>query len=970
MDRAHSNCRECKTQSAIQLAFCTEIGLGTPRNTISSREWLQQINKKKADVLKLCKEAAYYVGIYKSPRLFKKNVLPGDPIATPLKEQYALTALAREAALSYEKEIAGREAAGYASLVGDLSFQCGQLCMRTCDFEKAEEMYMKRLDLFCSKRRLHRWPRVSHLWYGSDDYYGYHVAEARINQLKYTEATKAIIKHSRSVMHSPNGADFSFHPLSAGRRHVEDRIQLAEIMVKQGRLDDTLRMDIPSDLEDLLGMGQKDEDDVHNTLKNMSTLVDALCKGKRLAQATTLHRKQWALTQAIFGVDAEKAIEATCKLGSLLSRQEASQINEAIKLLETVAQKLADPCSPIRGQASYTQAFAIGRSGEIAGALTTMRKAREAIVDSLGREHLQSMGCMSHLAASLNIFRAQEMSKLASLQEHFLEICAQSHDIVIQQAVLQLLVALSQPGAIEEALQLMRELLKLMEELDQRTDKSYFTVMESFALLLSCEGYLFERQAALLEAANACMCSIEWADKIFGPQSLEYLEAMSLMASIDAKRTMLLYQSHGFGAKDFELMDRTLENHRKLVDLSVRVLGEEHDETLIMKLKCAHVLSEHGAAFEIQSEKAEAESIISSILELKRRKLGLDDDMTLWIESQLEGVKYYHGTVSFRHFEQFQRSYLQKVKERFDSAHHYRIMQQAQLANLMLQSEGHVRQELKMATEIYDYYYGLYQEFHPMTIKALETWGSLNARYDLADAVVKARDAFWRAKHAFTDVEDHPRVLWYSHKLIRALEREGVEDKNKVLKMQEEILACMINTRGKQNTATFGVMLQLSQLLLARSMRFRAFAVLREALALMADLVGIRHILFNRSWEYILTAIEYRKADEEILKTKIQRELVLPLHRESQDNASNNSTQTEGEVVHQALVAGLSCRILGGDHIVTLKAKNFFREALMRKLEVQPTIADEIIGHVMECVILPPGTDEFLNQCSLGEQAL
>lgn len=956
--------------AALQLAFCTEIGFGTSRNTTSSWELLQQSGKKKTDVLRLCNEAVYYLRIHKSRRLFDRSVWADDPIVTPIWDHYYWTCVVREAAVSYEEEIAGREAAGYGSLIWHLSFLCGVLCMKSHDYEKAEEMYMKRLNLYRKWRPFRNWPIISDIWNGSDDTYGYHVAKARKAQFRYKDATEAIIKHSRSVMRNPNGIEVWFHPFNAGQRHVDARVQLAKLMVKQGRLDDALKMDMPSDLRDLRNMGaQKDGDYVNKTLKNTSALVDALYKEKRLDQATTVCRKQFALIQAIFGVEAEEAVQAMCKLGSLLSHQNAPQINEAIGLLNTVCQKVADPCNPIRLQATYTLVFAICRQGDIAGALDTIRKARKTIIGSLGSENLQSMGCMSHLACNLNIFMADDMSKLASVQEDFLDICAQSNHIEIQRATIPLIVALSRPGAIAEALQLMRELLKLMEEFDQSTKKSYFTAIKSFAFLLSSEAYLFEHQAALLEATNACTCSVEMADKVFGPQSLEYLEAINLMVSVCAKRTMLLYQNHGFGPKDFALMDWTLENHRKLVVLSVGILGEEHDETLAARLKCAHMLSEHGTAFKIQTEKAEAESIIWSIFELKRRNLGDDDGMTLWIRSQLEVVQYRHGNRSSKDAEQFQRFYLQELEERLDSAPLYRMMQKAQLASMLLNSGNYGHEAYQTAREVYDYYNEFHGKLHPTTIKALEIRGSLLQRTNQAEVVIKARDTFWRAKAIFTDIGDHPSVLWYRNKLIGALEQEQ-KDKNKVLKMQEEVLACMINTRGKQNTATIGVMIQLSQLLLARSMRLRAFVLLKEALELAADLIGIQHRLCNLSWTYILTAIEYTEADKEILRGKIQRDLVLRLHPKSQVDASYAPIQVEEEIVHQALVAGLSYRILGEDHPFSLKSKRLLLKTLMRRPEVQPTIADETIGHILECVILPPGTDEFLNQYSVGQQAL
>ena len=111
--RLQSGCEQCQMASALQLALCAELAFGTSRDLKMSQKWLQESGKKRADILKLCYEAAHYSVTYKTfRRLFDGYVDSYDPIAANLFDLYKSDGLIRETISSYEEEIAGRTASG------------------------------------------------------------------------------------------------------------------------------------------------------------------------------------------------------------------------------------------------------------------------------------------------------------------------------------------------------------------------------------------------------------------------------------------------------------------------------------------------------------------------------------------------------------------------------------------------------------------------------------------------------------------------------------------------------------------------------------------------------------------------------------------------------------------------------------------------------------------------------------------
>ena len=961
--RLQSGCEQCQMASALQLALCAEVAFGTSRDPKTSQKWLQESGKKKADILKLCYEAAHYrFTDTASRRLFDGYVDPYDPIAANLFDLYKSDGLTREAIFSYEEEIAGRTASGFDRLADKLYLMCGWCYMAIYDLEKAEEMFKKGLSRVCARKRLRQLSSISDMWYGSNDNLGYDVALTLASQYRVEEAIETILNHSRSVMRNPNGKETWVRFFHKGIRCVESRILLAELLIHQGRLDDCLRMNMLSDLKDLFRTGQKTDRNVLKILANMSALVNALFKKKRMTLATELQRARLVLTKEVFGFHDGETLEATYVLGLLLSHQSSSEVDEAINLLSAINHQRALGKNHFTMRTRYAQAFALGRRNRVSEALGIMQEVRDTIRSTWGPYHPKTMGCMSHLAPSLGTFREDDISKVCSVQQDISDICVHEHHVGIQQDILSLLLTLSIPEAIREALQRMRELIKLMEALYKDTNRSYIVVLSSFVFLLSAEGFLFEQHAMLTEASDACISLLRTAKRTYGNSSFEYLEAKDLFASVLMKKTMLLYQNHGFGARDFELLNSAVKIHRELLDLSVEILGNEHNKTLTARIDCARALSEHGTAFSHVSEQAEAETLFWSAFETRRNVLGLDHLSTLWAESQMINAWYRHGRISSADAEQYQHFYVTKLAEHKGMNQLFRALQTAKLISMLLRSGNQGPEALKSAQSLYNYHKKSWGKPHPVTIRALQTIGLLEQKNGQAVDVTKFRCIFWRAKTLLADLGEQINELKHRHQLIGALEIEGKDDE-KVLKMQEDLMGFALGLLGKQHTTTIGIMIQHSQMLSRRSQRPKALAVLEEALSIAASLVGIRHNLIFVCWRGILDLIQYGESTKAVAGTLIEQNVLMPLKIKGKNAPWEESIDLQEEIRCRAKDAGLGFHVLGENHPFTSQTRVSFHQLLSQVPGIQPEEIEDIIGRAIGCAELPDATRSFLQQC-------
>lgn len=915
--------------------------------------------KKLADIFEYWYEATHSSVTGNASQQLLDLVDRGDPVVASLFKIYESEGLTRNAISYYEEEIAGRVSSRYDRSADEIYFICGWCYEAIFDLEKAEETFKEGLSRVCTRKRLRKFPFISDMWYGSNDKFGYDVALILTSQRRIEEAIATIENHSRSVMRSPNGKETWLHFFHGGNRCIGSRTLLAELLIYQGRLDDCLKLNVLSDARDLLKINQKPDRDVSKILAIVSALVYALFKEKRMTTATEMQRALLGLMEEIFRPHDSKTLETRYVLAVLLSHQSSSEVNEAINLLSEMNNRSALVKNKFIMGTRYAQAFALGRQNRLFEALDIMRQVRDTIKTTWGPYHPETMGCMRHLAPSLGTFHEDDISKACSLQEDILDMCAQENHVGIQQNILFLLFTLSIPEAIKEALQRMRELIKLMESLHVDTGRSYVVILSSFVFILSAEGFLFEQHAMLTEASDACIALLRTAEQLYGSSSFEYLEAKNLFASVLTKRTMLLYYHRGFGADDIDLMNYAVTVHRGLLDLSVKLLGNEHEKTLTARIDCASSLVEHGITISSDSEQAEAESLLHYACEARRNLLGPDHLSTLWAETQMAITHYRFGRMCSADAEQQQHLYITELSRHKVINRPFRALQTAKLVSMLLKSGNHGPKALSSAKSLYTYYKESWGKTHPMTIRALQTLGLLEHKHGQAVDLAKFRCVFWRAKQLSADLPEQFRELESKHKLIGVFDLEGLNDQ-KALKMQEELLDLALGVLGKQHTRTISIMIQLSQMLSKRNQKTKAFTVLAEAISISTSLVGTQHHLTVVCWSWIQILTNLGEPVRSKTATLIDQNVVTPLNIKGNGNPPEELINLKDEIRLRAQDFSLAFHILGESHQFTSQMRQFFSQALAKVPRINPGDIQDIVGRAVSCTELPDATRSFL----------
>jgi eukaryotic-like serine/threonine-protein kinase len=307
---------------------------------------------------------------------------------------------------------------------------------------------------------------------------------------------------------------------------------------------------------------------------------------------------------------------------------------------------------------------------------------------------------------------------------------------------------------------------------------------------------LYPRAQPLLER------SVEISGRVLGPEHRETLDSRNDLAAI------LWREGHYAEAEKLS---------RETLEISRRVLGPEHQETLASLNILAVDLDEWG-------HYAEAEKLEQETLDIQRRVLGPEDPGTINSMNNLANTLWHEGRNV--EAEKLNRETLD-IRRRVLGPEDPDTLNSMNNLALCLLDLGHYAEAEKLRRETLDVQRRVLGPEHPDTLKSMSNLAALLMREDRYAEAERLLRETWDIKRRVLGPE-HPATLWALSSLAIVLSREGRHAEGE--KLLQEALDIKRRVLGPDNPSTAATVYNLGCIAALSGNRTEALSFLRQAI--------------------------------------------------------------------------------------------------------------------------------------------
>lgn len=920
---AGGNCGVCRAPAALLLAFCHEAAFGIFRDVDVSSGWLRDSKAPKSHLSKLLKEAKIYdnrgdpsgeeIYFVKGSHMRYRNSYSSN-----LATQIAMEGVAGPAIELLLAEVKGKQEIGIAQVSQVALYDSlASVFEKVGAFEDAE--YARKQ--CCTIMEENNW--LSRL-------FETHIAEANLAHVLYAqgrghEAINVLKAHFPFLLRNPNGK----HPFWLLRRYPTNRdprarLLLVKFLLERERLDEVLSMDLAFDTRDSLGMFANDHANVRANLVFMAKLGEALLARGRVDDAVKLHRERRRLHVKLSGSGSRAAIIAQQDLAFALSHKGSEEVDESIVLHNTVLNAQAKTNNlDLAAETHYALAFSLAKKGQISNAIQLMRSVLTTWIEADMIESQQAMGCTVKLGSCLCVDNDSDLSMAVRIQTELLIQCEEEGHAGIQLAIIKLVLALSRPAGLDQAIQLSRDLLDLQTRYAFSDSGAILKTQMYLTSLLSHQGFAFQDGALLDEAMVVSETIKRTVEQVFDARDVETVNAIRLSASVYSKKARHLYNLYGFGERDKLFLNDTIEVHRQALRVSEVALGWNDTATLSSATALANNLSDHGLNMGLRDEMIEAKDLFSTVIKITSRIEGADSTATKRIQARFDRLRHRHGEISDEDAALIQEEFLDCLFSKLGGWCHPQIIDQMSHLATLWEINGRTTEARLLAQEVANWYilqygYRLPQTQDAMIVAGWMTWrmypfttlpySSLAIR--LAEQLPKGRGCYPRSQH-------YRLMTLEGRDILFPLEEETVRQAEKLLSVQ-------IRHFPEAHSRTIGIIHRMTKFYLRRGRKELALGWLKESLSQTVKLFGMSES--HNEWLRLQEAIE-RPRNELNETQELLEQSIVELRMKAKGVASTQS-DTRATLAQQASTLCLSTRILGCDHIFNQKQEEFLARRL------------------------------------------
>lgn len=859
------------------------------------------------------------------------------------------------AILRYQKEIDGREESrvGLRSVVL-LQEALGDEYFLHQDYELAEYHYKKAMSTD-RERNPHKSIRTMLALVNYDRHYHHanRLALALDGQGKEKEAIQAL-ETTKTLRNNPNGRETIrfFQRPSVENRDFKARYLLADLLIRQQELDQVLKLDLHSDFKDALKFRDKDSIEVSEISKNIATLAQSLFKQGRRYEAANLLRKLQESHVGLFGRSHLKTMKVTSNLILVLSCMGAEQVDEAVRLqLPTLDESSKDANIELL-LVRITLAFALSKKRNYTEAIAEMELVLQFKRRNWTQAEYMTHGCMSDFVGSLCFPGDRELGEPAAMQHELLAMSKCMQDPEAQESIIALLCALSRLDGLEEAIQLMRSMVKFVKLRYPDQWRNQLRLQEFLIFILSNLGLCFESRSHLEEAlalANAMRDEICQVSEL---EEVQRVRAVRLLASVLFKKCAITCHLHGFGYQDLSLMSEVEKMHRAALNMAEDAFGETHDETVDAMEKLAVTLSINGRARGDCWAIDKAGYLLATAIGLRDPMWIQDPEnrnlSTVRLKSEYFDHQFAQGLVTIERHNRA-HTYLERclVKELGESS--LAVLAQAeQLAEVRIEGGFydtaqitlfHIYSQLRK----YRSRWSGHPDHHPQVIKTLAGIARMyESNGESYRSLPLLRYVMHLAEKTFRSSKTHPATTVYRMRLVTGLSRSGI-NYAKDLESANERLNLARDAFGTQHTQTITCMEEISEALSAQHRDPEAVPLTREALELSLSFLSINHHIVSQLWTNLLARMHVNPNSED-LGPKVEQVLPKTVH----DTQFSVDKSRSRPLVEQGQYMVLGSIILGGEHIFTTSASRAFRELLGSTYRI---FDDQVVADIQQRVM-------------------
>ncbi|MCJ1368088.1 hypothetical protein MMC16_007227 [Acarospora aff. strigata] len=851
----------------IQLAFCQQIALGTPkRNPMDGYIASRQLKALSSRAEYLDKE--YHV------------LLPNMPqeiisfLQDHRADQYDVGEIS-DALITIFQEVQGKiNSCRPLRSTQVLYTTLGRLFSLIGRHEEAEICYRNALNHLpplnwrtesfgdrmreasqsaADKRRMRKAQARVQLEEAEHNLFAFSLVQSLEIQGKVKDAVQVLLK-IKSIAAAPNG--LYVRRETGGEALVAHRIIVARnlligLLIGQSKLDEVRAMGQHMDLRDVLEFCKPWDSRIVGCFEISENMSTALITQGRYRDAAKLQRDRLTTCLELLPGDKKRIRSATRDLAISLSHQDDDlAIEEAYRLQRQLIDE-QDESYPEIGPIKLNYAFTIARLGKVDEALA-LSQASQRQQQPTAKDQV-----FFNFSPGLCSYGLEESEAPVQLQEALLDICRRVCNKDSQLALISLVFTRSWQSVLsegsEDLITLIRDILNAHADLILPADQH---ILWHYLLLIVLSRGLDSEDVEQFGEAIKLSNEMYNEMSMISNEPIVITKADCLMASVHLKRAFFLYHVRGIGQADLSVLKECIVLHRRALRMCTQTMGSGDCNTLAAKENLARNLFDHGATLHHKAEVAEAIELYKEIL----LGPGLDVSASLHLETDL----HYAQTVLDQILGQevrnenyiVQRADMERIREYFGEDHLYTRLQQNRVAELCQQrGQVKVKEALELLEKSSNACESARGEKHPETLRARMAVVLLRQKtgahhYEILPELSRVRH---QAARVFGS-PGHTSALDYLSRYASALIHDPMAMEEAV-SLKRQVLDVFIDIFGRCHTKTISAMGELGSMLSrCGGQDYRdGIRLFEESLDLSVSLLGILHPLTGTQWTNLLS---------------------------------------------------------------------------------------------------------------------
>ena len=781
-----------------------ETALGVPRDQADSMNWLKIGGRSAEDLKFACQRANYNT----------ENRLHADPLpiahldfwdyqgntSVDLAHQYFFENLTETAVLQYEDEIMGRQASGIGSRsVVVLHSAIAEIFESYHDFEKAESHLRQAWRIDKTKTHYKSWmAKVALTTDDKNGSYADSLASAVYYQGKESEAVDAL-GLIKTRERNPNGrGPFVLFGPDVDNQQFLLRVFLSHLLVRQGHLDEAIRLDLVADLVDALQSRGLHSIEVNKMLLNVFTLAQALKSSGRENDAFCLLREVQQFLECRYGRSELVTIKFTHEMTFILASAKTDHINQ-ITLLEGLGRKYVKStpenlngvvlCLIARALAFHrlgklesttieldqTLQLLSQRSKRLNDTAVSLDRVREHKRGSWATHDFTEEGCWSDFGASFLVHGKIDQDLLVVIQTNLLHIARAVSHFKTKDSLITLAYKIFRSGGLQEVMALYKcasDTIKAEPSIG-RAEQGTFQLFH--ALMLSISGLCSEDLSQVNEALDICNDPVTWQN--------DPVRAKRLLAAIYSKKSFVSLQLHGYRPQDVLWMQIAEEAHRTIPDIVINEISSMNETERDVMENLAVILLRHGLKQKSGMKIEEATTLFERLNFTDNRPMSSDKShpgsnlYTHSLARRIRTIASYHAICAGReHLETQQQALADLLCETLSKGDPSTVAQREYIAQSKLEMGLFREAQVLIDDILWDFRHWrqsatiMVDDHHPQSLSLLEALAQsflLDGKY--TQAMSTLRYTVRVAKCTFPDGEQHPRTIMYQEQLARAM---------------------------------------------------------------------------------------------------------------------------------------------------------------------------------------------------------